>query len=34
MKPELTEECRRCFWRAGVEFGEQRGADLQGWLGD
>lgn len=41
VKPELTEECRRCFWRAGVGFGEQRegggvgvGADSQGWLGD
>lgn len=22
VKPEMPEECRRCFWRAGVEFGE------------
>lgn len=30
VKPEPPEECRRCFWRAGAEFG----LGLKGKMGD
>lgn len=30
VKPEPPEECRRCFWRAGAEFG----LSLKGKMGD